>query len=175
MKFKMLIGGALLAPFISIPHALSAHHEEAVVEAAVVEEVVVEEATANPDCQLTIEASDTMQYNILEMSAPASCAEVTVTLVHTGRLPKEGMGHNWVLTTSADFNDVANAGMREGLSNNYLPAGDARVIAGSQIIGGGDSTSVTFATSGMTADESYTYFCSFPGHWGMMKGSFKLV
>ena len=109
MKLKMLIGGALLAPFISIPHALSAHHEEAVVE-----EAVVEEAAANPDCQLTIEASDTMQYNILEMSAPASCAEVTVTLVHTGRLPKEGMGHNWVLTTSADFNDVANAGMREG-------------------------------------------------------------
>jgi len=32
MKLKMLIGGALLAPFISIPHALSAHHEEAVVE-----------------------------------------------------------------------------------------------------------------------------------------------
>jgi hypothetical protein len=30
MKLKMLVGGALLAPFISIPHALSAHHEEAV-------------------------------------------------------------------------------------------------------------------------------------------------
>ena len=175
MKFKMLLVGALLAPFISIPHALSAHHEEAVVEEAVVEEAVVEEAAANPDCQLTIEASDTMQYNMLEMSAPASCAEVTVTLVHTGRLPKEGMGHNWVLTTSEDFNGVANAGMREGLSNNYIPAGDTRVIAGSQIIGGGDSTSVTFSTSSMSVDEAYTYFCSFPGHWGMMKGSFKLV
>tara|TARA_B100001059_G_scaffold219989_1_gene241570 strand:- start:1701 stop:2198 length:498 start_codon:yes stop_codon:yes gene_type:complete len=165
MKFKMLVTGALLAPFMSSPYALAAHHEEAAAEMA----------GANPDCELTIEGSDTMQYNVLEMSAPASCAEVTVTLVHTGRLPKEGMGHNWVLTTSADFNDVANAGMREGLSNNYIPAGDARVIAGSDIIGGGDSTSVTFSTSGMSADESYTYFCSFPGHWGMMRGSFKLV
>ena len=165
MKFKILVGGAFLAPFISVPSALSAHHEEAAAEVA----------GAISECQLTIEATDTMQYNTLEMSAPASCEEVTVTLVHTGRLPKEGMGHNWVLTTSADFNDVANAGMREGLSNNYIPAGDARVIAGSAIIGGGDSTSVTFSTSGMSADESYTYFCSFPGHWGMMKGSFKLV
>ena len=165
MQFKVLVGGALLAPFIFALSALSAHHEEAAAEVA----------GAHSDCQLTIEASDTMQYNTLEMSAPASCEEVTVTLVHTGRLPKEGMGHNWVLTTSADFNDVANAGMREGLSNNYIPSGDARVIAGSAIIGGGDSTSVTFSTSGMSADEAYTYFCSFPGHWGMMKGSFKLV
>ena len=81
MQFKVLVGGALLAPFIFAPSAWSAHHEEAAAEVA----------GANPDCQLTIEASDTMQYNTLEMSAPASCEEVTVTLVHTGRLPKEGM------------------------------------------------------------------------------------
>ena len=85
------------------------------------------------------------------------------------------MGHNWVLTTAGDFNDVANEGMKAGLANNYMPVGDSRVIAGTEIIGGGDTASVTFSTSGMTAGEAYTYFCSFPGHWGMMKGAFKLV
>ena len=126
-------------------------------------------------CELTIEANDRMQFSALTMEAPASCTEITLTLTHTGQLPREGMGHNWVLTTSADFNDVANEGMKAGLANNYMPVGDARVIAGTEIIGGGDTASVTFSTSGMTPDGEYTYFCSFPGHWGMMKGSFKLV
>ena len=128
-----------------------------------------------PTCELTIEANDRMQFSALTMEAPASCAEVTVTLTHTGQLPREGMGHNWVLTTSGDFNDVANEGMKAGLANNYMPVGDTRVIAGTEIIGGGDTASVTFSTSGMTADGEYTFFCSFPGHWGMMKGAFKLV
>ena len=135
----------------------------------------VETIAQDASCELTIEANDRMQFSALTMEAPASCAEITVTLTHTGQLPREGMGHNWVLTTSADFNDVANEGMKAGLANNYMPAGDSRVIAGTQIIGGGDTASVTFSTSGMTAGGDYTYFCSFPGHWGMMKGSFKLV
>ena len=133
-------------------------------------------ATAQDEaCELAIEANDRMQFNALTMEAPASCAEITVTLTHTGQLPREGMGHNWVLTASGDFNDVANEGMKAGLANNYMPVGDTRVIAGTEIIGGGDTASVTFSTSGMTAGGQYTYFCSFPGHWGMMKGEFKLV
>tara|TARA_Y100000591_G_scaffold326210_2_gene348479 strand:+ start:259 stop:723 length:465 start_codon:yes stop_codon:yes gene_type:complete len=135
----------------------------------------VEVTAQDASCELTIEANDRMQFSALTMEAPASCTEITVTLTHTGQLPREGMGHNWVLTTSADFNDVANEGMKAGLANNYMPVGDARVIAGTEIIGGGDTTSVTFSTSGMTAGGEYTYFCSFPGHWGIMRGAFKLV
>ena len=116
-----------------------------------------------------------MQFNTMAMEAPSSCAEITVTLVHTGNLPKEAMGHNWVLTTDSDFMPVAQAGMGAGLANNYLPPGDDRVIAATNIIGGGESTSVTFSTSGLAAGQSYTYFCSFVGHWAVMKGSFKLV
>ena len=94
------------------------------------------EATAqDASCELTIEANDRMQFSALTMEAPASCTEITVMLTHTGQLPREGMGHNWVLTTSADFNDVANEGMKAGLANNYMPVGDARVIAGTEIIG----------------------------------------
>ena len=135
----------------------------------------IEASAQDISCELTIEANDRMQFSALTMEAPASCTEVTVKLTHTGQLPREGMGHNWVLTASGDFNDVANEGMKAGLANNYMPVGDTRVIAGTEIIGGGDTASVTFSTSGMTAGDEYTYFCSFPGHWGMMKGAFKLV
>ena len=165
MNMKTLVGGILVAPLLSAHAVLAGHHEEA----------EMKEVDANSECQLTIEATDSMQYSELEMSAPSSCSEVTVTLVHVGRLPKEAMGHNWVLTASSDFNDVANLGMRAGLAANYIPEGDPRVIAGSEVIGGGATTSVTFSTDGMNAGDDYTYFCSFPGHWGMMKGAFKLV
>jgi azurin len=47
------------------------------------------------------------------------------------------------------------------------------VIANTKVIGGGQTTSVKFATSALKAGESYTFFCSFPGHSAIMKGAFK--
>src|SRR5438874_3800234 len=73
-------------------------------------------AAADP-CKLEISGNDLMQYDKSELSAPATCKEITVTLHHTGKLPKEAMGHNWVLVSAADLVDVANAGMTAGLPN----------------------------------------------------------
>ena len=53
------------------------------------------------ECALVIEGNDAMQYNLKEMSVPATCKEVTVTLNHTGKLPVTAMGHNWVLASTA--------------------------------------------------------------------------
>ncbi|MNR67194.1 Azurin [compost metagenome] len=52
---------------------------------------------------------------------------------------------------------------------------DARVIAHTKVIGGGQSDSVTFDVSKLAAGTDYTYFCSFPGHFALMKGTLKLV
>ncbi|SBV49868.1 electron transfer protein azurin I [Xanthomonas bromi] len=81
------------------------------------------------------------------------------------------MGHNWVLTKSADFQAVANAGVRSTLADSYLPKADPRVIAHTKVIGGGDSTTVSFPTGQLSKGTDYTFFCSFPGHWAMMKGT----
>jgi len=45
----------------------------------------------------------------------------------------------------------------------------------SKIVGGGETDSVTFAVTKLGAADSYTYFCSFPGHSAIMKGTLKLV
>ncbi|WP_286916679.1 azurin [Pseudomonas sp. UBA6276] len=82
------------------------------------------------------------------------------------------MGHNWVLTRAADYQPVAMAGMRTSMADSYLPKGDARVLAHTAVIGGGQSTSVTFSTAKLTKGGDYTFFCSFPGHFAMMKGRF---
>ena len=131
-------------------------------------------AVADDHCNLSLGAADNMQFSTKAMAAPVACENVTVTLNHTGVFPKNAMGHNWVLTTEADFKGVAMDGGSAGLKNNYVKEGDTRVIAMTAIIGGGESTSVTFSTEGLTAGTAYTFFCSFPGHWGIMKGTFTL-
>ena len=39
------------------------------------------------------------------------------------------------------------------------------------VIGGGEETAVTFDVKALAAGEDYTFFCSFPGHIGVMKGT----
>ena len=44
-----------------------------------------------------------------------------------------------------------------------------------KVLGPGESDSVTFSVKKLTATVSYTFFCSFPGHSGIMKGTLRLV
>ncbi len=130
-------------------------------------------AHAADPCPLEITANDQMQYDKQTLVVPASCKEVTVTLRHAGKLPREAMGHDWVLVNAADFNAVANAGLAAGLANDYVQPGDKRVLAHTRIIGGGQTTSVTFATSALKPGGAYRYLCTFPGHSATMHGTFK--
>tara|TARA_Y100000588_G_scaffold361036_1_gene421463 strand:- start:393 stop:845 length:453 start_codon:yes stop_codon:yes gene_type:complete len=126
-------------------------------------------------CEQTIEGNDMLQFNLKEMSISSNCSEVTVILNHTGQLPANIMGHNWVLTNTNDFMAVAQAGGAAGPDAEYIPQGDSRVIAASSMIGGGETTSVTFSTNNLDASGDYTFFCSFPGHYAIMKGNFKII
>ena len=136
--------------------------------------VLVSNPVNASECSMVVNSNDAMQFDTTSMTAPSACTKLTVTLNHTGTLPANAMGHNWVLTKASDFQEIANAGMSAGLENNYVPVGDDRVIAASKIIGGGESTEVVVDLSGLSVDEEYTFFCSFPGHWSIMKGSFTL-
>lgn len=125
-------------------------------------------------CETTIESTDIMQFNINQITVDKSCKQYTVHLKHIGNLPKETMGHNWVLTKESDKPSVATDGASAGLNNDYVKPGDARVIAHTKVIAGGQTDSVTFDTSTLNANETYGFFCSFPGHWAIMKGTLKL-
>lgn len=125
-------------------------------------------------CEATIESNDAMQFNVKEMTVDKECKEFTVNLKHVGQLPKNAMGHNWVLTKESDKQAVATEGMSAGLDNQYVKSDDPRVIAFTKIIGGGEATSVKFDTSKLAAGENYTFFCSFPGHSAIMTGGLKL-
>ena len=125
-------------------------------------------------CDVTIEGNDAMQFNLREITVPKSCKQFDVTLKHVGKLPKSAMGHNWVLTKAADAVAVAGEGIPAGLDNSYVKAGDPRVLAFTKIIGGGETTSVSFDVSKLKVGENYAFICTFPGHSNIMKGTLKL-
>jgi len=123
------------------------------------------------ECKVDVDSTDQMSFNTKEITIDKSCKTFTVNLGHSGSLPKNVMGHNWVLSKTADMAGIATDGMAAGIDKNYLKEGDTRVIAHTKIIGAGEKDSVTFDVSKLTAGESYQFFCSFPGHNSMMKGA----
>ena len=90
-------------------------------------------------------------------------------------MPKTAMGHNIVITAEGDVNGVNNDGVGAGPDNDYVKPGDERVIAHTKIIGGGEESSVTFPVAKLAAGTNYKFFCSFPGHAGVMNGVVKLA
>jgi azurin len=123
------------------------------------------------NCATTIEANDAMQYNVGSIVVPASCTALKITLTHTGQMPIAAMGHDVVIAKDADMQAIVADGAAAGVDANYLKAGDARVIANTKLVGGGQSASVSVPVSKIRGDGPYVFFCSFPGHAALMKGT----
>ena len=126
------------------------------------------------NCSTVIEGNDAMQFNVGSITVPSSCSEFTITLNHTGQMAVVAMGHNVVVSKASDREAIAAAGMGAGVDGNYVPADDARVIAHTELVGGGGTTSVTFPVSAIQGSGPYEFFCSFPGHWAVMRGSIQV-
>lgn len=126
------------------------------------------------ECATTVEASDAMQFNTRTITVPKACKSFTVTLRHTGKLPVTAMGHNWVLSHGSDEAGVIADGMKAGAANSYEKPGDSRIIAHTKLIGGGDSDTATIDVAKLKAGEQYAFFCTFPGHAALMKGTLSL-
>lgn len=163
-----VLGLAVLASCNSGGEKAPATPEKPAVEETKPEEpVVVEETTDATANVIELESNDKMQFNKAEIKVKAG-QEVTLKLVHTGKMPKEAMGHNFVLlaqgTDLAEFAQKAMAAK----ATDYIPAGDA-VLAHTKVIGGGESDEITFTAP---AVGTYDFICSFPGHYSIMKGKF---
>jgi len=124
------------------------------------------------NCSAGINGSDSMMFDAKEIAIDSACAEFSITLTHTGGLPVNIMGHNVVIVKDADFKSVvASINMSHGAAEGYLAA-ELPVLAKTSLIGGGETTKITVDAGVFEKGESYTFFCSFPGHYTMMKGVF---
>ena len=120
------------------------------------------------EIEIVLNSDDLMRFD-KNMLLVQSGQKITLTLNHTGKMDKSIMGHNFVLLKK-DVDVIAFAEKAVLAKNNeYIPEGD-EVIVYTKLLGGGESDTITF-----DAPEKgyYTFLCTFPGHWGLMKG--KLV
>jgi azurin len=90
-------------------------------------------------------------------------------------MPKMAMAHNFVLmkagTSVAQINDFTQQAALAA-ATAYIPAAKANLVLAHtpKVVGAGETTEVTFKAP--TAPGTYTYLCSFPGHFAMgMKGT----
>jgi azurin len=104
-----------------------------------------------------------MKYDITAISAsPGESLKVVFT--NAGTIPKEVMGHNWVLLNSnvdvTSFDTAASAAK----DTNYIPADRAAdIIAKVDILGPRKSGEVEFKAP--TTPGQYTFICTFPAHF----------
>ena len=132
-------------------------------------------AYATDTCSVSLEGNDAMKYNLTNIDVPKSCANFIINLKHVGKLAKNIMGHNVVVAKTADIAAIDGDGIKAGLAADYLKADDIRVIAHSKVVGSGESTSVSIPVARLTAAAApLSFFCSFPGHSVMMKGTITL-
>ena len=127
-----------------------------------------EQITLEKEIKIILNSDDLMRFD-KNMLLVQSGQKITLTLNHTGKMDKLIMGHNFVLLKK-DVDVMAFAEKAVLAKNNeYIPEGE-EVIVYTKLLGGGESDTITF-----NAPEKgyYTFLCTFPGHWGLMKG--KLV
>lgn len=131
------------------------------------------EATDSNDSKeavITIEGNDQMKYNKSEIRVKAG-QKVKLTLKHVGKMDKKVMGHNWaLLTQDADMAEIGQAAA-EAADTDYIPADmKDKFIVHTKMLGGGESDTIEFDAP--TTPGTYTFMCTFPGHYALMNGKF---
>ncbi|MDC8005324.1 plastocyanin/azurin family copper-binding protein [Aureisphaera galaxeae] len=118
---------------------------------------------------VALSGDDLMQYDKTEIRVKAG-QKVTLNFRHTGKGDIKIMGHNFVLLKpDTDINAFALAAANAGEPSDWIPDGGKDVIVHTKMIGGGQSTSITFDAP---AAGTYDFVCSFTGHVARMKGKF---
>ncbi len=120
--------------------------------------------------EILLQSDDNMKYDKTEIRVKEG-QNVKLTLKHNGTMPKDAMGHNFVLLNQGvdlqTFGQGAAKAQAPDFDVPYEVIGD--VIVSTPMIGGGESTTIEFVTP---PKGTYTFLCSFPGHYGMMNGQF---
>ena len=130
--------------------------------------ITTSDTAANVVTEVVLESNDQMKFNLSEIKVEAGTT-VKLTLKHVGKLPKQAMGHNFVLLKKGvEMKDFAMTAMK-ARDNDYIPESTDQIIAHTKIIGGGESVTIEFEAP---EKGEYTFICSFPGHYALMNGKF---
>jgi len=117
---------------------------------------------------VVLTSNDLMQFNTKEIKVEVG-QKIKLTLRHLGKLDVNVMGHNFVLLKSGT--DIVKFATKaaNARDNEYIPKDSQDIIVHTDLIGGGQVTSIEFDAP---AAGTYQFLCSFPGHYAMMSGKF---
>jgi len=155
MKLLALIPASILA---FSPIALADHHGGK------------KEAPAKKiDVKVEIECNDQMQFNKKELEVKAG-QNIELTLKNVGKLPKVAMGHNLVILKAGEQVPAFAMKAMQAKATDYIPADKetkSKILAYTKLLGPGEKDTIIFTAP---AAGTYEYLCTFPGHFGVMKG-----
>ncbi|GAA4752065.1 plastocyanin/azurin family copper-binding protein [Flavisolibacter ginsenosidimutans] len=118
---------------------------------------------ANLSNNIEITANDSMKFSTIELNVKAN-EKVTLTLKNVGTAPITAMGHNWILLK--DNTDLDAFEKEANTAPDHIPANNSNIIAHTKLLGPGQSDTIEFTVPA----GSYTFICSFPGHYKTMTG-----
>jgi azurin len=129
------------------------------------------EAAASPRViKIRAGVDNAMKFDVATITA-APGEMIKVFLTNASTLPKDVMGHNWiVLATGADPVAFAAAGATEA-ANGFIPSKlKDKIVASIALLGPNETGEVTF--NAPTVPGEYPFLCSFPAHCVVgMKGT----
>lgn len=119
--------------------------------------------------EVTIAGTDEMKYDKTSIAVSPG-QRVKLTFKNVGSMPKEAMGHNWILLRdNADPAKVAESGVSHPDSDYVAPGDQSYVLAQTKVLGPGESETITFTAP--TKRGKYPFLCTFPAHFAAgMKG-----
>lgn len=116
---------------------------------------------------IELQASDDMRFD-KDLFKVKAGEKIKLTLKNVGEQPVESMGHNAVVLDEGT--DVAGFGGEafKAKDDEYIPSTFASsIIAHTKLLGPGQSDEIEFT---LPKAGVYEFICSFPGHWGTMRG-----
>ena len=134
--------------------------------------------SSSDDQRIAIISSDTIEliasgdrmsdikFNLDIITVPALKA-ITIKLTNTSS--DATMPHNVVFIEKGKANEVGQNGLKHR-DNGFVKPNDLNVIAYSELAQIGETRYVTFKSP---KRGEYEFICSYPGHWGLMKGTFR--
>lgn len=112
---------------------------------------------------ILITASDSLRFSVTRIDATPG-QTVHVQLHNVGTLPKDVMGHNWILLTAGqDPNEYAAAAVGAKADNFEPKMLHDKVLASVALLGPGETGDVTFIAPNKPG--KYPFLCSFPAHF----------
>jgi len=123
--------------------------------------------TVSVSDHIKLDGMDDMKYDRTLFKVKAG-QKVTLDFKNIGKLPPEAMSHNVVILQQGTDINAFGAAAVGAPKPDHIPADmSSDVIAHTKMLGAGESDQITFTI----ADPGvYDFICTFPGHFGTMRG-----